>query len=516
MNVNLSFIRYIHEQMHRSFNVNMSFRFLTVLFLTAFLSLGADHTTGPEPDAVQGIPPCVTKPNIIVILADDLGFGDPGGYYGGRASTPNLDRLAREGMLFTDFHSNGPMCSPTRAALLTGRYQQRLGIESALPVNWDVRGIGSDENKGEITVGEYLRKEGYATGIFGKWHLGKHPSANPVLHGFDEFRGLKSGDGDYFRKIDRNGHRDWWHGEELEFEEGYITNVITDNASRFIRKHKNGPFFLYIAHLAIHFPWQTPEDRDLETRREGEDFSSNHPGPRSKLGPHSPREIPSILQRMIEELDASIGRLKETLREEGLEENTLLFFTSDNGGYLHYPVKLADEKAALIPGFDSTITKPLWPEVGSNGPLRGQKMQVYEGGHRVPAIAWWPGNIPPLSVCGQTVMTMDLLPTFLELLRMEAPPPGSPNELDGISLIPLLLQGEALPQRTLFWRMYNQKAVRRDNWKMVVKQGSSPELYNLSDDIGESRDLSGKHPEMVRELSAELDAWEADVNRSSR
>jgi arylsulfatase A-like enzyme len=391
-----------------------------------------------------------------------------------------------------------------------------MGIESALPVNWEVKGIGSDRNKNEITMAEYLREEGYATGIFGKWHLGKHPSANPLLHGFDEFRGLKSGDSDYFTKMDRNGYRDWWHGEELKFEKGYITKVITEQASCFIRRHRNEPFFLYIAHLAIHFPWQTPEDGDRETRMEGKDFSSNHPGSRSKLGPHSPEEIPAVLQQMIEELDAGVGRIMETLRSEGLDENTLLFFTSDNGGYLNYPVKLADKKAALIPGFDSTITKPLWPEVGSNGPLRGQKMQVYEGGHRVPAIAWWPGHIAPLSVCGQTVITMDLLPTILDLLGTDAPPPDSPNELDGMSLLPLFLKGETLQPRTLFWRMYNQKAVRKGYWKMVIKQGSPPELYNLSDDIGESLDLSGKYPEIIRELGAELEAWETDVNKSSR
>ena len=448
------------------------------------------------------------RPNIIIILADDLGFGDPGGYFGGNAATPNLDRLAREGMLFTDFHSNGPMCSPTRAALLTGRYQQRLGIESALPIDWDVPGIGSAENAGEITMAEYLRDEGYVTGIFGKWHLGKHPSANPLLHGFDDFRGLKSGDSDYFTKMDRKGHRDWWHGKDLEFQEGYVTGVITDNAVRFIIKHQQRPFFLYVAHLAIHFPWQAPGDLDLEKRREGEDFSGNHPGPRSKLGPHPPEEIPTVLQKMIEELDASVGRIVETLREEGLEKRTLLFFTSDNGGYRSYPVKLKDEKAALIPGFDSTLAAPLWPEIGSNGPLRGQKMQVYEGGHRVPAIAWWPGHIPPLSVCGHTVMTMDLLPTVLDLLEVEPPPPGHPNALDGISLLPLLVRGEPPVGRTLFWRMYNQKAVRQDQWKLVIQQGTPPELYDLSGDIGETADVSAHHPEVVAGMEAALDEWE--------
>ena len=448
-----------------------------------------------------GYPADNMHPNIILILADDLGYGDLGGYYGGQAKTPHLSRLAQEGMLFTDFHSNGPTSSPTRVALLTGRYQQRSGIERYLLTRWEspgqgrIKGIGSDENKDEVTMAEYLRKAGYVTGIFGKWHLGNHLSSNPVFHGFDEFRGLTGGCGDYFSKLDRFGYPDWWHNEKLAFQEGYTTNVITENSVRFIKENRNNPFFLYISHLAIHFPWQTPEDDDLETRREGEEFTSNYPGPQSKLGPHPPGKIPETLIEMIEHLDQSVGLIIETLREQGLDKNTLVFFTSDNGGYLNYPV-----------------SGDIWPEVGSNGPLRGQKTQVYEGGHRVPAIAWWPGRIPALSVTGETVMTFDLLPTFMDLSGIKIPSQG-PNAIDGVSILPLLLDGESLEPRTLFWRAGDQKAVRSGYWKLVISEKNSPaELYNLADDIGESFDLSDQYPEMVRKLKKELQTWEKDVD----
>lgn len=465
-----------------------------VLGTTTLLVSGAvnmnysDHASKYE----SGTTP--TKPNIIIILADDLGYGDLGGYFGGEANTPNINRLAREGMLFTDFHTNGPMCSPTRAALLTGRYQHRLGIESALPTDWDSKGIGSDENKNEITMAQYLGQAGYETGIFGKWHLGKHRLGNPVFHGFDKFRGLTCGCSDYFSKIDRNGYRDWWYNDKPDFQEGYVTEVITDNAIEFIETNKNKAFFLYVAHLAIHFPWQGPEDGNLETRRKGEDFSSSYPGPQSKLGPHPPEKVPATLIEMVESLDKSVGRIIESLKDQGLDKNTLVFLTSDNGGYLNY-------------------NGDVWPEVGSNGPLRGQKTQVYEGGHRVPAIAWWPGNIPALSVSDQTVMTFDLLPTFLDLLEIGFPSPRGPNAIDGVSILPLLLEGESLAPRTLFWRMWESgTAVRRGQWKLVIPgKDRTPELYNLEKDIGEANDLASRYPGIISELKSELDDWEKDV-----
>lgn len=436
------------------------------------------------------------RPNIIVILADDLGYGDLGGSYGGKARTPNLDRLASEGMRFTDFHSNGPMCSPTRAAFLTGRYQQRLGIERALPTDWSDRGIGTDKNTAEITVAEYLKRVGYTTAIFGKWHLGKHASANPVHHGFDEFRGQTCGCGDYFAKLDRNGYRDWWHNDVLSFQEGYATDVISDNAVDFIGGHKDKPFFLYVAYTAIHFPWQSAEDYDLQTRRVGGDFTSPSPGTQSKLGPHTPGEVPDVVVRMIEEMDAGIGRIITALKLQGLDQNTLVIFTSDNGGYWDYHQKE-------------------WPAVSSNGVLRGQKGQVYEGGHRVPGMAWWPGHIAPGSLSEETVMTFDLLPTFLDLLDLPLPPENSRNALDGRSILPILLRNERLPVRPLFWRIGEQKAVRKGQWKMVIAgTDREAELYDLSKDMSERSDVSSTFPSKVTELRSQLATWEASLTDS--
>ncbi len=432
------------------------------------------------------------KPNIIFILADDLGYGDLGGYFGGEAHTPHINQLAREGMLFTDFHSNGPMCSPTRAALMTGRYPHRLGIEEALPTDWSDEGIGSEENKQEKTIAQYLSEVGYDTGIYGKWHLGKAPSANPALHGFNEFRGLTCGSGDYFSKMDRNGYRDWWHNDQLDFQEGYATHVITDNATQFIETHKKEPFFLYVAYSAIHFPWQTAEDGDKEVVREGEDYTSIQPGPQSKLGPYQPDQVPDVVVNMVEELDQGVGQIMHTIKNAGLSKNTFVFFTSDNGGYLQY----AGET---------------WPEVGSNGPLRGQKTDLYEGGHRVPAIAWWPGKIPALSVTDETAMTFDLLPTALDLLDIPMPAKEGPNTLDGMSILPVLNRAESLDERTLFWGMDQDRAVRHQDWKLVIVEGKAPELYNLKVDIGEHNDLSREFPELVDKLGNRLLNWEKEV-----
>jgi arylsulfatase A len=443
-------------------------------------------------------------PNIVIILADDLGYGDLGGSWGGRADTPHLTRLAREGLRFTDFHSNGPMCTPTRAALLTGRYQQRLGIERAHAIRGRETdlGIAAAGNENEITMATYLRRAGYATGVFGKWHLGKHPSANPVQHGFDEFRGLTCGDGDYFSKLDRFGDRDWFHNETLESQEGYATAVITDNAVRFINQHADRPFFLYVAHLAVHFPWQTPDDDVHPTRIAGVDYTSGKPGPHSKLGPHSPDDIPTVMQRMIKELDASVGQIVAALGEKNLDRRTLLFFTSDNGAYKFYlDPDYIDPAAKEFP-------EPDWPVIGSNGVLRGQKTQLYEGGHRVPAIAWWPGRIAPGSVTSETTMTMDLLPTVLDLIDIDHPSADGPNALDGLSLQSLLLEGEPLSARTLYWRTPSQKAVRQGPWKLV-----GDELYNLADDLAESRDLAATLPDLVNSLKASQNAWETELQK---
>ncbi len=423
------------------------------------------------------------KPNVVVILADDLGYSDLAVYGSERNRTPHLDRMADEGLRFTDFHSNGPMCSPTRAALLTGLYPQRFGrqFESALS------GI-ADYDAGlpleAVTIAEAVGQQGYVTGMYGKWHLGYHPPYMPADQGFDDFRGLASGDGDHHSHIDRSGRKDWWHNSEIKMEDGYGVDLITNHSVDFIRRHRDRPFFLYVAHLAIHFPWQGPDDRGY--RVEGGNYHNL-----TKLGELESLDVSSQVNKMVEAVDGSVGRILDAVKDHGLDERTLVFFTSDNGGYRTY--------------------QGGYHNISENGPLRGQKTDPYEGGHRVPAIARWPGRIQP-GTTDALAATFDLYPTIMELANS-----GSVREtLDGVSLAPLLFERRPLPERSLFWRMRGEAAVRQGQWKLVRNPASPLELYDLSADIGESRDLAGSEPEKVDELSVALSEWESDVDGSLR
>ena len=421
------------------------------------------------------------RPNFIVILADDLGYGDTGAYGSSRNKTPHIDRLAQEGLRFTDFYSNGPMCTPTRAALLTGRYQNRIGRAFESPLGADDKGMPLEQ----VTIAEALGEAGYVSGAFGKWHLGRFPPYLPTSQGFEEFWGLGSGGGDHHSHIDRSGRPDWWHNDQIEMEEGYSVDLITNHSIEFIERNidrnKDQPFFLYVSHLAIHFPWQGPSDQGY--REEGGNYHDL-----TKLGYFAEGRDPSgKVKEMVESLDRSVGRIVEAVQANGLAENTLIIFTSDNGGYLTY--------------------QGGYHNISSNGPLRGQKAQVYEGGIRVPAIAWWPERIEP-GVTNELAASFDLFPTFLELAGIGT---RADLKLDGLSLVPLLLGGGALPDRTIFWRMRDRKAVRQGPWKLVAIGEAAPELYNLAEDIGENADLSARRPELARRLLSELEAWESDV-----
>ena len=422
------------------------------------------------------------RPNFVVILVDDLGYGDIGCYGNKLNKTPYIDGLAQRGLRCTDFHSNGPMCSPTRAALLTGCYQQRFGeyFDSAIaPGPNRQRGLPLEA----VTVAEVLKQSGYATGMFGKWHLGYQPPRMPVNQGFDEFRGLVSGDGDHHTQISRDGRQDWWWNNKIKMEKGYTTELLTDYSVDFIKRQADRPFFLYLAHLAIHFPWQGPDDPPH--RVEGTDYARDKWGiipNRANIAPH--------VKAMIESVDRSVGRVLTTLDKLKLTENTLVVFMSDNGGYLNYRG-----------GFEN---------ISSNGPLKGQKGDVDEGGHRVPAIFHWPGKIAGGEVTHQTVMTMDLFPTCIRLAGSEMP---GHQALDGVDLAPMLFECKALPPRTLFWRKRELRAVRRGPWKLNLSDGQTPHLYDLAADLGETRNVAVTQPGLVQELTSAYDSWEADVNR---
>ena len=308
-----------------------------------------------------------SKPNIILILADDLGYGDLGCYGSKVNKTPHIDALAKGGLRFTDYHSAGAMCSPTRASILTGLYPQRFGrmFDGALSGTTQ-RHLGLPLQA--TTIAELLKKNGYATGCFGKWHLGYQAPLLPTRQGFDVFRGLVSGDGDFHTHVDRSGNKDWWRNEEIVMDKGYTTDLLTKYSVDFIEAHRDAPFFLYLPHLAIHFPWQGPDDPPHRTpdKTWHKDKWGVIPD-RGNVAPH--------VKAMIESLDTSVGAIIAALRKWDLEKDTVVVFTSDNGGYLTY-------------GKD-------FRNISSNGPWRGQKMELYEGGHRVPMIVSWAGRILP-------------------------------------------------------------------------------------------------------------------------
>ena len=432
-------------------------------FLRA-LGLGAAAIAAPQVLAAAAKPDAATsrKPNIIIILADDMGYGDAS-CYDGWIDTPNLDRLAAEGLRFTDFHSSGAVCSPTRAGLMTGRYQERAGIPGVVNADPKVAAHHTGLFPSEVTFPEPLKDAGYTSGLMGKWHLGYTKKFNPMHHGFERFRGYVSGNIDYVSHYDRIGVYDWWDGLELIKEEGYCTYLINKHAVKFIEDHKDRPFCLYVAHEAVHAPDQAPGDPAQR-------------GPETPKGKRERRPQKETYALMMKAMDKGIGEIYAKVKQLGLSDNTLIFFFSDNG--------------------------PRSP--GLAGPLRGRKGSVYEGGHREPAVAWWPGTIKPGTISNDLSISLDLMPTMLELAGASVP---AGHKLDGISLAAHMLEGKPLGTRKLFWR---GEAMRDGQWKLV-KAGKKAELYDLATDLAEKTDLSAKHPDRARQMEAAIEAWKKDV-----
>ncbi len=405
------------------------------------------------------------KPNIVLIMADDLGYGGIGCYGNTTIATPNLDALARQGIRFTDFHSNGAVCSPTRAALLTGNYQQRSGLEGVIYVRGETRDTGLAP--AETTIAELLKDNGYATGIMGKWHLGYHKEFNPVNQGFDEFYGYLSGNIDYHSHYDGAGIYDWWHNLDAIKEEGYVTDLITQHSVDFINQHKDEPFFLYIPHESPHVPFQSRSDSAY--RFPGRQFSYHGPV----------EDTTATYRKMVEAMDEGIGKIMEALEKNRLKEHTLVFFLSDNGAE----------------GF------------GDNGGLNGDKGGLLEGGHRVPAIAYWKNRISP-GLSSATLMSMDLLPTFLSVSHTAT----GDKEFDGMDFSSILFENKdsTLPERPLFWRYNNQKAVREGKWKLLITKTDTL-LYNLRQDVKETNNQARENTAVVDDLSAKLTNWEQEV-----
>ena len=412
------------------------------------------------------------RPNIVLIMADDLGYAGISCFGDKFINTPNLDQLSSEGIMFTDFHSNGVVCSPTRAALMTGKYQQRTGVNGVITAA-SHREVGLNIN--EVTIADELKKHNYNCGIFGKWHLGYSQKYNPRFQGFDKYVGFVSGNIDYHAHIDQEGYLDWWRDTTINNEEGYTTDLITKYGTSFIEEYdpkKTGkPFFLYLPHEAPHSPFQKRIDKIL--RKVGT--------PETNIV--SVDSIPIIYKEMVEVMDAGIGKIMQTLRKKELDKNTIILFCSDNGANKY----------------------------GNNGQLRGTKGSVYEGGHRVPAIAWYPGVFKQGIKSQQTVLTMDLLPTFLDIIN-EKP---SDQNIDGISIKNLLFSEAKIPDRDLFWKFKNASTIRRGDMKLVLtmtKNIEIIELYNLAEDINERDDLSQKYPELTLQLKKVLIEWDKEVH----
>jgi arylsulfatase A-like enzyme len=414
------------------------------------------------------------KPNVIVILADDLGYGDVGVHGCKDIPTPNIDAFARSGIRFSSGYVSAPLCGPTRAALMTGRYQSRFGHEFNPPAMTEPNPAKLALDLRETTFADRMKRAGYITGALGKWHLGEGDEYHPLSRGFDEFFGFTGGAHSYFKANDKR-YGPIVRGRQPVELKGYLTDVLADEAADFMQRHRAEPFLLYLAFNAPHTPMEAPAEA-LER------FSS--------IKDKERRTYAAVTWKM----DQAIGRVTKALRDLGLADNTLVFFLSDNGG-------------ALLRGVARNGA--------TNTPLRGGKSQLLEGGIRVPFMVSWPGVLPAGKVDDRPVIQLDIVTTALAAAGVEIDPSW---KLDGVNLLPYLTdKPEGLPRQSLFWRHGGQWAVRQGPWKLVrwldrrdneaETRMMEPELFNLAEDIGETQNLMATRPETARELQAAYDEW---------
>jgi arylsulfatase A-like enzyme len=409
------------------------------------------------------------SPNIVLIMADDLGYGDLS-CYGGWIKTPHIDAIAERGILFTDYHSNGSICSPTRAALMTGRYQQRAGIPGVVSANLKNPAHYRGLQLPETTIAECFKQHRYASAIFGKWHLGYFRKYNPTHQGFDKFVGYVSGNIDFRSHVDGAGVFDWWHDLQLSYEKGYSTHLITSHAVEFIHANKTRPFFLYVPHEAPHYPYQGPLDPPHRTVN-GE---FNNKGTRT--------DTKEAYREMVQEMDKGVGAIIDALTEASLLDNTIVIFCSDNGA----------------------------TTLGSNGALRGYKGTDFEGGHRVPCVVQWPGQLEVGKKSAQLIASMDLLPSLFGLARLELP---NNLNLDGMDLSKQILASQHPVERTMVW---NGTTIRRGRWKYMASQKGLPtdSLFDLTADAAETTNLIEQYPSMAQAFRHELDLWRTDMEKT--
>jgi len=408
------------------------------------------------------------KPNVIIILADDMGYGGLSCYDNPYFKTPEIDRLAAEGLLLRDFHSNGTVCSPTRAALMTGRYQHRLGCHVVINADRSHKDHDRGIPDNEWTLAEALKDGGYTTAIFGKWHLGYKPEFNPIRHGFDQFNGFISGNIDAHSHYDRVLVKDWWQNNQIKDEAGYHTDLITEHSLRFIRKNKDRPFFIYAAHGTPHDPHQARGSKVERGPGKGKFPESAEPRIRYT---NNPKDENWLIKHFMLPLDEGVGRIRREIEQFGLAENTVIWFISDNGG--------------------TKGNHSISPQT------RGGKASLYEGGHRVPGIVWAPGRIRSGS-CSEFIMGMDIMPTTLAMAKIK---PLPAIKLDGIDVGPALFDSKSLPERAVFWGKNSQGALRVGSWKLV-----KDELYNLKEDPKEKQNLAQRYPIRVSQMQTKREA----------
>lgn len=406
----------------------------------------------------RALPQLEQRPNFVIIFVDDLGYQDIGCFGSPLISTPNVDRMAREGVKFTSFYVQ-PVCTPSRAALLTGCYPMRVGLPNVLGAKAEI-GI----NSSEITLAELLKQQGYATACIGKWHLGHHPQFLPTRHGFDFYLGLP-----YSNDMDKNGAPPipLIRGERI-IEQPANLNTLTQRytaeAVRFIEANRDRPFFLYLPHTMVHVPLAVSDAFRGKSKR-------------------------GLYGDAVEEIDWSTGQILDTLKRLGLDDNTLVLFTSDNGPWL---AKKEDGGCAL--------------------PLRDGKGTTYDGGVRVPCVARWPGRIPAGIVCDEMTSEMDILPTFARLAGTREP---TDRIIDGRDIWPLMagVKGAVSPHETLFFYRGNRlEAMRSGKWKLILPHDGKPlALYDLRSDVGETTDLSAVYPSIVRRMCDLAQACREDI-----
>lgn len=426
------------------------------------------------------------KPNFVVIFTDDQGYGDLSCFGGEHVDTPRIDQMAAEGLRLTSFYVAAPVCTPSRAALMTGCYPKRIDMATGSNFGVLLAGDAKGLNPDEITIAEVLKSAGYKTGIFGKWHLGDQPNFLPTKQGFDEYFGVPYSH-DIHPFHPRQNHFRFpplplVDGEtviELDPDADFLTKRITERAVAFIEKNQDVPFFLYVPHpiphrpLHVSPPYMEGVNAAITDVLEGEGDSVDYQT-RDKL-----------FRQAIAEIDWSVGRILDTLKDHGIDENTFVIFTSDNG-----------------------------PAIGSAGPLKGRKGSTFEGGMRESTVARWPGKIPAGQTNDELMTTMDLLPTFAKLAGVELP---TDRVIDGKDIWPTLTGQAKTPHKAFFYHRGNTlSAVRSGNWKLHVNNGSPTQLYDLENDIGEKENLLGAHPEVVERLHGYLADFADDIADNNR